>query len=114
MPDEQGEQAQIKKDGKTIYDAGYGSIIAKNFLAGFSRALGALVIYIILSGLIYYLVISIVLPQLRQYLPNLKLLLSPSLPGFPQTDGSPDNSIPVNLTPQQLEMLEPLQKQATP
>jgi len=114
MPDEQGEQAQLKKDGKTIYDAGYGSIIAKNFLAGFSRTLGALVIYIILSGLIYYLVISIVLPQLRQYLPNLKLLLGPSSPGFPQTDDSPLNSIPFNLTPQQLEMLEPLQKQATP
>jgi len=114
MPDEQGEQAQIKKEGKTIYDAGYGSIIAKNFLAGFSRALGTLVIYLMLSGLIYYLVISIVLPQLKQYLPNLELLLGPSLPGFPKTDGSPIDSIPLNLTPQQLEMLEPLQKQATP
>ena len=114
MPDEQGEQAQIKKDGKTIYDAGYGSIIAKNFLAGFSRALGALVVYLILTGLVYYLVISIVLPQLKQYLPNLAPLLGPSLPGFTQTDGSPDNSIPFSLTPQQLELLEPLQKQATP
>jgi len=49
---------------KTIYDAGAGEIIWKNFLAGFGRGLGGIFVYLIFLFIISGVFLNIVLPKL--------------------------------------------------
>jgi hypothetical protein len=49
---------------KTIYDAGPGEIIWKNFLAGFSRSIGGIFVYILFLFIFSGIVINVVLPKL--------------------------------------------------
>lgn len=84
-----------KKEKKTIYDVSYGSIFARNFLAGFSRTIGGLFVYILLGGFIYYLALTYVLPGIKSAIPDFSKILGP--PGEKQ-------QIPTNLiSPEQLE-----------
>jgi len=49
---------------KTIYSAGVGEIFWKNFLAGFSRTLGGIFIYLIFILLVSLGFISFILPKI--------------------------------------------------
>jgi hypothetical protein len=49
---------------RTLYDAGAGEIFWKNFLAGASRALGALFLYVILTFVFGFLIAQLVWPKL--------------------------------------------------
>lgn len=57
---------------KTIYDAGVGEIIWKNFLAGFSRSIGGIFVYLIflfiISGLIFNVVLPKFMPSITNYM----------------------------------------------
>ena len=49
---------------KTIYDTGAGEIFWKNFLAGFSRGLGQIFVYLLILFIIGILFAYIVLPKI--------------------------------------------------
>ncbi len=98
MPDEQGEQSQIKREGKTIYEAGYGAIFARNFVAGFSRALGSIFVYLILGGLLYALVTTYIIPQVQRILPESFPFFGPSLLQQLQTQPLSEESLQNNPT----------------
>ena len=86
-----------QKEKKSIYDASYSSIFARNFLAGFSKAVGGIFVYLLLGGLIYYLALTYILPNLK--------------------DGPPSSQQPSGYTidPQKLEgALEYMQKNQQP
>lgn len=57
---------------KTIYDASVGEIVWKNFLAGFSRTLGGIFVYIffllIFSGIFYTFVLPKLMPLITTYM----------------------------------------------
>ena len=55
---------QIEQN-KTIYQAGVGEVFWKNFLAGFGRALGGIVIYLIFIAIAINVFISYALPQIK-------------------------------------------------
>jgi len=57
--------AQSAKERKTIYDVSYASIFVRNFLAGFSHALGAVVLYLIIIGIMYYFTATLILPKVQ-------------------------------------------------
>lgn len=48
---------------KTLYDAGAGEIIWKNFLAGFSRGVGGIFVYLIFLFIISGILINVILPK---------------------------------------------------
>jgi hypothetical protein len=54
----------VSSKTKTLYDAGYGEIFWKNFLAGLGRGLGGLFVWIIFLSITSILFINIVLPKL--------------------------------------------------
>jgi len=93
-------KSEDKKDlvskTKTIYDAGAGEIFWKNFLAGFSRGLGGVFIYIIflliISAVFYNFVLPKFMPLITGYIDILKSFSSIS---NPKSGGS--NIIPENL-----------------
>jgi hypothetical protein len=63
---------------KTLYDAGTGEIIWKNFLAGASRGLGGVLVYLIflfiISGLFINIVLPKIMPSINSYLNIFKSL----------------------------------------
>jgi len=73
---------------KTIYDAGAGEIIWKNFLAGFSRGVGGIFVYIlfllIFSGIFYNFVLPKLMPLITTYT-NIFKSLSPGSATKPGT-----------------------------
>lgn len=95
------ENPQQKKEKKTIYDVGYASIFFRNFLAGFARAIGAISVYLILGGLIYYLAITYVIPQLERFIPDLSPFLGP--PSFQQSSNTQSDQKPITITQEQIE-----------
>lgn len=109
MADEQGEQSQAKPQTKTIYDVSLGSIIVKNFFAGMSRAAGAIFVYLVLGGIIYYFSITYILPQVQRLIPASIPIFGPSANLYQSsTDGNQSN---YSLTPEQFdEALEALQQ----
>src|SRR4030065_748769 len=103
MADEQGEEYKNKPGNKTIYDTGYGSIFAKNFLAGFSRALGAIFVYLMFAGLIFYFFMTYLMPQLQNVISNLSSLLDPSsyLQNLPTTNNDENDQSTYTISPEQ-------------
>src|SRR4030042_5302997 len=105
MSDEQGEQHQIvKKDSKTIYDVGLGMIILKNFFAGFSRAAGAVLVYLILLAVLYYFTLTYILPRMQDIIPTLIPSfddLFPSNSTQTSPSGKDDSSSSQNVSPEQ-------------
>src|SRR3989337_984745 len=91
------ETTQPEKDKKTLYDTSYRSIFARNFLAGFSHALGAIFLYLIVVAIFYYVVATFLMPRLRTLIPS--ALPFPN-PGITDTETGGVNS---GITPQQLQ-----------
>ncbi len=56
---------------KDIYSSSHGEIFSKNFVAGFARALGGIVVYLIFLGIITFIISRTLLPQLLQTFGNL-------------------------------------------
>lgn len=56
---------------KTIYNAGFGEIFWKNFLAGISRSLGGIFVYIvflfIFSGIFLNIILPKIMPSIESY-----------------------------------------------
>lgn len=86
---------------KTIYEAGPGEIFWKNFLAGFSRGLGGVFVYIffllIIGGIVYTFVLPKIMPTITGYMNILKSVGSVS-----NIKPKPVNIIPENLNIQKL------------
>ena len=86
---------------KTIYDAGPGEIFWKNFLAGLSRGLGGVFVYIvfllIIFGVFYNFVLPKFMPAITGYMDLLK-----SLSSISNIKSEPGNIIPKNLDIQKL------------
>lgn len=94
---------ELKQDKKDLYNSSYGSIFARNFTAGFAKALGALTLYLLLGSIIYYLTIAYILPQLQSFIPT-SWQQFPPLPLYnqllvPQTNQKTD------ITPQEAEQM---------
>lgn len=93
-------KSEDKKDifskTKTIYDAGYGEIFFKNFLAGLGRGLGGVFIYIIfiiiLSLVFYNFVLPRFMPLITGYMNIFK-----SLESISNIKSGESNIIPENL-----------------
>ncbi len=66
---------QSSNEKKTLYDVSYGSIILRNFLAGFFHTLGSVVIYLITIGIIYYFTATLILPKVQPFLSGLFSML---------------------------------------
>lgn len=64
---------------KTIYEANVFEIVFKNFLAGFSRALGIIVVYLLLILAVFFFFVRYVLPSLQEKFADFDLnkLLNP-------------------------------------
>jgi len=79
-----------------IFTASYGEVFLKNFLSGLGRALGAIIIYLILFSIIFWAVSRFLLPQFQSMLQSLPKQLMPAQSG---------SSMPVDLD--QLQQLLP-------
>jgi len=81
---------------KTIYDAGVGEIIWKNFLAGFSRGLGGLFVYLIIFFIIgisfYIFILPKLMPSITHY-----MNIFESLGSISKLKSNPNSIIPGNL-----------------
>ena len=101
-------KSEDKKDlvskTKTIYDAGYGEIFWKNFLAGFGRGLGGVFIYIICLLIISWVVINFVLPKFMPAITSyMSLFKSFNSISNPKSGGN-------NIVPENLDILKLLGK----
>ena len=80
-------EAKIKKlepkYERTVYNASYPEVVLKNFLAGFSRAFGALFVYIIFLVIVGSIAARYIMPQ-----------FAPLLKAF-ETIGNIQGSIPI-------------------
>lgn len=56
---------------KTLYDSSYGEILGKNFVAGFSKALGGLFVTIALYVFLGLLFMNVVLPELKPFITSM-------------------------------------------
>ena len=72
------EETRPPKEKKTIYDVSYASIFARNFLAGFSHALGMLFLYLIVIAVLYYATSTIIVPRLQSVISTMPLFNAPS------------------------------------
>lgn len=52
---------------RTVYEASAGEIFWRQFLAGFSRALGSLLVYVIFLGLMFVFISRFVWPQVKPF-----------------------------------------------
>jgi len=72
------DQAQKKRD---IYTSSLGEIFSKNFVAGFARGLGGVVVYILFLSVVLFIVSRTLLPTLEPLIStfqdSMKLLQNP-------------------------------------
>lgn len=65
-------QSEDQKDRithtKTLYDVKAGEIIWRNFLAGFSRGLGGIIVYFVFIGIIASIFTTYVYPQIKPFI----------------------------------------------
>lgn len=98
-------KSEDKKDliskTKTIYEARPVEIFWKNFLAGFSRGLGGIFVYIIFLIIIGWVMVNFALPKIMPAITNL-MNLSKSLESVSRIKSGPANLIPENLDLQKL------------
>ena len=59
---------------KTIYDAGAGEIFWKNFLAGFSRTIGGIFVYLIFFLILSNLFLNFLLPKISPHLSSISYI----------------------------------------
>jgi len=55
----------VEDPNHNLYQASFGSIFWRNFVAGFSRALGGLVVTVVIVGLVTYFTFKALWPQLQ-------------------------------------------------
>jgi hypothetical protein len=70
-PSQNAPQTTVPKDSpqhRTIYDASGFEVFAKHFLAGFSQALGMILVYVLFLVIAYFMVIRYLLPTVQPYL----------------------------------------------
>lgn len=67
-----GEQADNLIGNRTIYDVGWGELVGRNLVAGISRALGGLLLNIVLIVILGSLVARFIWPQLQPVIENLR------------------------------------------
>ncbi len=63
--DQQRLVDQAQKHPKDIYSSSIGEIFSKNFIAGFARGLGGVVVYILFLGVVLFIVSRTLLPKLE-------------------------------------------------
>jgi hypothetical protein len=68
-------------DIKTLYNVSGWSIFWRNFLAGFSRAIGGIFIYLIFAAVSYYVFINTVWPQIEPFVTSYQNLMNTLTPG---------------------------------
>ncbi len=92
-----------EKKGKSLYDTGKLEIIGKEFLAGFARGLGGLVVTLISWVIIFFIIVKLLLPQLQGTIDQLNNTLK-LIPGTGKTTQSGSSttgktviSVPENL-----------------
>jgi hypothetical protein len=86
---------------KTIYEAGAGEIFWKNFLAGFSRGLGGVFVYIFFLIIISVVIYIFVFPKLEPLITGYTNLLN-SFNSISNPKTNPVNILPKNLDIQNL------------
>lgn len=90
------------KDKKNIYNTSYKSIFARNFVAGFARGLGIIMVYVFLGGIIYYLASIYIIPRVNQFLAD-------TLPIFEQLVETGQNleqsNNQLNISPEQINRI---------
>jgi len=59
---------------KTIYDASSGEIVWKNFLAGFSRTLGGIIVYFVFVAILGSLFLRFAMPIMSPFLGQLSTI----------------------------------------
>lgn len=91
---------QVSKT-KTIYDVGALEIFWRNFLAGASRGLGGIFVYLVFLFIISGLFLNIVLPKLLPSINNFTNIFN-SLGTMSNTKTGPGSFLPQNLDLQQL------------
>lgn len=62
------QPVEDKKLRRTIYDAGPGEIMFKNFLAGISWAIGGMFLYMIFFGVSAYIFTIAALPKIKPFI----------------------------------------------
>lgn len=78
-------QPKPAPDDRNLYTVSHWEIVSKNFLAGFSRALGGIIIYLIFFAIAGYIFSQYLLPQLEPLFSSLQMLTNPQmLQGGPQ------------------------------
>src|SRR5260221_14521221 len=61
-----------EKQEKTMYSVSLTSVARKNFVAGFTHALGGFVVTLISWGVIYLILVKLILPQLGDTITQLQ------------------------------------------
>lgn len=97
--EEKNTQNSIHK--KTIYDAGYGEIFWKNFLAGLGHALGALMVNILLYIVVGFLFVRFMLPYLNPLISGIAQLTK-SVESLSSIQSGSGITLPKNINLQKL------------
>ena len=95
------DKSDIVSKNKTIYDASAGEILWKNFLAGFGRGLGGIIIYLIFLSIIGLLFYNFILPKIMPSITGFMDIFK-SVGSIPNAKSGSGNPIPVNLDIQKL------------
>lgn len=76
----------------TIYDVSIASIIVRNFLAGLSRALGSITIYVVFLIITYSLFVKYALPEIQPFITEYRQAID-SITKLNQATTNPGSSI---------------------
>lgn len=90
-----GEQSDQIAPGRSLYDVGWSELIAKNFIAGISRAFGGLVFNLLALIIIGSILVKTIWPQAQGFLDSL-MNVSQTITQFEQNLVKLNN-FPVNL-----------------
>lgn len=65
QPVQQTTQEVVEKNDKNLYSVSFASIVARNFFAGFARAMGTIIVYVAFIIFTGYLFKAYVMPELE-------------------------------------------------
>lgn len=93
-------RAEKKDSKKTLYTSSYVSIIIKNFLAGFFRALGTVIVYIIFLLIMVHVFKTYIMPEIQPLLDTVDQLgtLQESLT-------APETENPITIDPETVNQI---------
>jgi hypothetical protein len=84
-------------DLKTLYNVSGWSIFWRNFLAGISRALGGIFIYIIFATISTYFLMQTLWPQIEPFINSYQQLLNTLSPGTSTNPSTTPGSAPIEI-----------------